>query len=53
MNLQLIIKTTIIILILMMLIVVFLLRWKITVLLVVTVSVVECYALFISDLAQI
>lgn len=31
----------------------FLLRWKITVLLVVTVSVVECYALFISDLAQI
>lgn len=31
----------------------FLLRWKITVLLVVTVSLVECYALFISDLAQI
>lgn len=31
----------------------FLLRWKITVLLVVTVSVAECYALFISDLAQI
>lgn len=28
----------------MMLIVVFLLRWKITVLLVVTVSLVECYA---------